>query len=433
MRSLLAPAKRRVGNWIFSEPVFAVVWRIAGPVAAGRFCARFVEPDAGGGAGEPCLCIDRDVFRKDITQLRLRTDRPWPAIKQQVLFLCLQAWLPRRFFVQARFQDVLPSLPSDAVDKAERFGTSFIRAVRARHGIAAIMTANVDYSTDEFLRRPAQREGIPFLALRKEHANSDAGQRRLARTTLTGYRFNGDGVAVLGPRTKALLVEQDVCPPDRIWVTGLPRLDEWLDVERRANPDTAVLFAFSREDRTGSQSFPAALAAFAAAARARADGTTWVVKCRDHYEEADVRAMVGGDIEGVEITSSREVPEVLSRAFLAVGYSSLAITEALMSRATVVSPRFGACINEDDIQFDDEDPQLRRQVCFPRSEQELAEELLRAPVAGVGDDAVDERREILEGFFCAPQPSFSALVDGFVADAIARSRGRDEMLAVSAA
>jgi hypothetical protein len=323
-------------------------------------------------------------------------------------------------------------LPPDAVDKAERFATSFVRRARARHGIAAILTANVDYWQDEFVRRAAQREDIPFLALRKEHANSDAGQRRLARTTLTGYRFQGDGVAVLGPRTERLLVEQDVCPPERIWVTGLPRLDEWQDV-RQQTPDTAVLFAFSREDRTGWQSFPATLDAFVAAARARSEGTTWVVKCRDHYEEAAVRALVGGELDGVEITSSRQMPEVLSRAFLAVGYSSLAITEALMSRAVVVSPRFGACVNEDDIQFDDQDPQLRRQVRFPRSEEDLAEELLRAPVAGVGDADVRERRQILEGFFCAPQPTFSARVDGFVADAIARTRGRAETLAVSAA
>ena len=134
MRSLFTSVKRRVGNWVFSEPVFAVVWRLAGPVAAGRFCARFIEPDPVGGRGEPCLCIDRDVFRKDITQLRLRTARPWPAIKQQVIFLCLQAWLPRRFFVQARFQDVLPTLPPAAVDKAARFAASFVRQARARHG-----------------------------------------------------------------------------------------------------------------------------------------------------------------------------------------------------------------------------------------------------------------------------------------------------------
>jgi len=179
---VLATLKRRLARIVFAERTFAAVCRLAGPVRAGALCARFVEPHAGPD-GPACLCIDRDVFAKDIAQLRARTRRGWPSIRQQMVFLCQNAWLPRWYFHQTRFQARLPDLDPRAVAAAERFSISFLRRVRARHGIGAILTANVDYAPDEFLRRAAQREGIPFLVLLKEHAN-------------TGY---GHGVFATGP------------------------------------------------------------------------------------------------------------------------------------------------------------------------------------------------------------------------------------------
>jgi hypothetical protein len=402
---------------VFSERTFSVLCRAIGPGIAGRLCARFIVP--ADGSAPACLCIDRDVFGKDIHQLRLRTDRSWPSITQHLIYLFEQAWIPRPFFHQTAFQAQLPDLPAAAVARAERFAMSFLRAARARHGVAAVLTGNVDYAPDEFVRRAAQRLGMPFLVLLKEHANSEYGHGVFARS-LAGYRYHGDGVAVFGPRTRTILGEQAVYPSDRARITGPPRLDEWAGPSEAPPRDTAVLFSFSREDQEGSTTFAEVLQAFIEAARApEAAGRCFVVKCRDPYEQAVVARMLAGDDAPVTLTSDAPVPELLRRSFAAVGFSSLAMTEALLSPATVISPRFGSCRNDQDAQFDDRDAALAALVEFPCSYTDLTAAVLHAARGEVRAEDVQARRRVVHGLFCEPQPTYSALVDAFVADAIA--------------
>jgi len=396
--------------------------RLLGPTLAGRLCARFIVADPG--SGPACLCISRDVFSKDIDQLRVRTDRAWPHVSQALLYLCEQAWLPSSYFRQGAFQDELPGLSSAAVAKTERFAVSFLRSAQARHAIGAVMSGSIDYAQDEWIRRAAQRSGIPFLALCKEHAITDYGYRVFA-ASLSGYRYHGDGVAVFGPRSRDILGDESVFPPERVWITGPPRLDEWCDLLPAPRRDIAVLFSFSNDYQDGSASWPDVLAAFAAAAAASTQqGLRFVVKCRDPYEEEAVQQFVTASGAPVEVISFTPLPDLLRRAFAAVGFCSLAIVEALLSPATVISPRFGACQNDVDAQFDDRDEALGALVRFPASPDALTDEVLRAASAGIAPEEADARLAVLHAVFCAPAPTYSALVDRFVDEQIARAARR---------
>jgi hypothetical protein len=415
----LRRVKRRLAPLVFSERPFAVVCRVLGPSLSGRLCARFIVPAAG--AAPACLCIDRDVFGKDIVQLRARTPRAWPSVTQHLVYLFEQAWVPHHFFQQTAFQKELAKVPPKAIERAERFAVSLLREARRRHAVGAVLSGSVDYAPDEFLRRAAQREGMPFLALCKEHAVTDYGHRSFA-ASLQGFTFEGDGVAVFGPRSRDILADEDVFPPEQVWITGMPRLDEWVDLALPEHRDVAVLFSFAIDWQHGSATFPEVLAAFAEAARRAQDsGPRFVVKCRDPYEEVTVRAMVAASGAPLEVTSATPVPELLRRAFAAVGFCTLALTEALLSPAAVMSVRFGACGNDIDAQFDDRDEGLQRVVCFPRSAEELTQGVLDAAAAEVPADALAARRAIVHELFCEPRPTYSALVDEFVADAIAQS------------
>jgi len=423
MTSSLVPAlKRRLAPLIFSEAVVRRVCHVLGPSASGRLCARFIVPDAGS-RWPACLCIDRDVFGKDIRQLRERTDRAWPSVTQNLLYLCERGWLPASYFRQTAFQTELPLLPAKAVRKVERFADSFLRAAVERHDIGAVMSGSVDYASDEFVRRAAQRIGIPFLALCKEHAVTDYGYRVFA-ASLTGFRFHGDGVAVFGPRSRDILGDEGVFPPEDIWITGSPRLDEWWDDVPPQPRDRAVLFSFSNDYQDGSATFPDVLAAFLAAAETcTTPGVEFVVKCRDRYEAAKVQDMVRGLHGRAAVISETPVPQLLRRSFAAVGFCSLAIAEALLSPATVISPRFGTCRNDVDAQLDDGDERLRALVRFPRSPQELTAAVCEAARAEVPVAELEARVDIVQDMFCEPWPTYSALVDEFVASAITSAGG----------
>jgi hypothetical protein len=408
----------------FSERTFTVICRALGPTLSGRLCALFIARHEG--TLPACLCIDRDVFRKDIAQLRVRTDRSWPSITQQLVYLFEQAWVPHFFFKQTAFQAELPRVPPKAMRQAERFAASFLRSARRRHGIAAMLSGSVDYAPDEFLRRAGQREGIPFLALCKEHAVTDYGHRSFA-ASLTGFRFEGDGVAVFGPRSVDILADEGVFPPEQVWVTGMPRLDEWVDAEVSERRDVALLFTFANDWQHGSAAFPEVLRTFAAAAEAaRGEGLRFVVKCRDPYEEILVRDMVARVDAPLEVTSHTPVPELLRRAFVAIGFCSLALTEALLSPAVVASIRFGACSNDVDAQFDEHDERLADVVRFPHSAPELSEIIRAAMHTELSPADVAARRAIIEEMFCAPARTYSARVDAFVDAGIAGTVSQGE-------
>ncbi|MEA2143169.1 MAG: hypothetical protein QOI64_1599 [Solirubrobacteraceae bacterium] len=417
IRAQVQRLKRHVAPLVYSERPFAALCRINGPEVAGQLCARFIVP--AGGSRPACLCIDRDVFGKDIDQLRLRTARSWPSVTQHLIYLFEQAWIPRPFFHQTAFQAQVPDIPASAVTRAERFALSFLRAARARHGVGAVLTGNVDYAPDEFIRRAAQRLGMPFLVLLKEHANSEYGHSVFSRS-LAGYRYHGDGVAVFGPRTRTILGEQGVWPPERVRVTGPPRLDEWAGLPAAPQRDTAVLFSFSRDDQEGSTTFGEVLQAFIDAARApEAAHLRFVVKCRDPYEQAVVAGLLPDGDAPVTLTADTPVADLLRRSVAAVGFSSLALTEALLSPAAVISPRFGTCRNDEDAQFDDRDTALAALAEFPRSPSELTAAMLRAGGRTVTAEDAEARRRYVHSLFCEPQPTYSALVDAFVGDALA--------------
>ncbi len=132
-----------------------------------------------------------------------------------------------------------------------------------------------------------------------------------------------------------------------------------------------------------------------------------------------MREMVARSGAPLEVTSETPVPELLRRAFVAVGFCTLALTEALLSPAEVVAVRFGACTNDVDAQFDEADGSVGRVVRFARSAQEVTDIVRRAVGSELSPEDVAARRALIEEMFCEPTPTYSARVDAFVDAAIA--------------
>lgn len=430
LTTIPAGLRQRLGSLLFSEAILPRVCRAIGPSLAGRLCGRLARPPARRGSGPAYLFIVRDVAYKDLEQLREHSRGTWIALSQSLLYQAQRAWLPANFFRQLEFQRRMKIDSSLKQREALRFATALLADVRRRHGIEAVVASNVDFAHDEFLRLACQAAGVPFVALLKEHVNTDYGGRAWsAEYFRTGFRYEGDAVAVFGPRTRDIMIAHQVCDPDLIHVTGPPRFDAWASVVSPPAPDTAVLCGFSHPGQEGAAAFPEVLRAFVALVDSRPD-LSFVVKCRDHFESARVTAMLGGGMPGVTITHEMPMSELLSRAAVVAGFGSLALVEALYSPAEVVSIRFAGCLDEEDVQFEEGDRQVAELVRFAHSAEELAE-LVRAAPRTARHPQQEARTELLHRFFCAPRPTHSAALDAVLDEAIhgARRPAADAVLA----
>lgn len=393
-------------------------------------CARLAQLPERSGTGPTYLFIARDVAYKDIEQLRLHSRGTWIAFSQVLLFQAQLAWLPMDFFVQLAFQRRLQTDPSIRSEPSLRFALALIKGLRRRHGVDAVLSSNVDYAQDEFVRRACRRLSIPFVVLLKEHVNTEYGERVWSEEYIrTGYRYEGDAVAVFGPRTKEILIAHDVCAADRIFVTGPPRFDAWSTAPRPTVVDAAVLCAFSHPGQEGAAAFPEVLHAFVELVPTRPD-LSFVVKCRDHYEVARVVGMLGEVPRGLTVTHEVPMSSLLSRAVLVAGFGSLALVEALYSPAEVVAIRFGGCTDDEDVQFDERQPEVAKIVRFAHSAHELRD-MVQALVPADRHPAHEARVALLHRFFCSPQPSHSAALDAALESKVL-GPSRDEAAAVPA-
>lgn len=414
--------RQRFGALLFGDAIFPRVCRVLGPRLAGRLCARLARRPQRSDGEATHLFIVRDVAYKDLEQLRRRSRGTWVAFSQSLLYQAQLAWLPKDFFPQLEFQRRLETDSSLRNDQALRFATSLVKELVRRHGIRTVVSSNVDYAQDEFVRQACRSLGIPFVVLLKEHVNTAYGERAWSREYVrTGYRYEGDAVAVFGPRTKQILVDHGVCAAEQIFVTGPPRFDAWATATRPERVDKIVLCAFSHPGQEGAAAFPEVLRAFVALIDSRPD-LSFVVKCRDNYELERVTAMLGGGHPGLEITHEIAMSELLSRSALVAGFGSLALVEALYSPAEVVAIRFGGCVDDEDVQFDERDPDMTPVIRFAHSPAELGGFVRAAPSSPVHPQR-DERVALLHRMFCAPSPSYSAMLDE-VLDAMADDTAR---------
>ncbi|WP_411036291.1 hypothetical protein, partial [Shinella sp. BYT-45] len=175
--------------------------RIAGP----RFAARFIvgrADFAGYVPGRPTVvALTRPLFSKDLAELRKRTDLNFVCINNEFLGHVQKAWCPPEMRFQTKYQKFRDARYARAWNRLEAFGDHLVRELRTRTPVDAFMTSHIDYWQAEGARLGAKRNGIPFIGLCREHMCLPIEQRTV-RDYYTGFRYEGDSIAVFGDATR---------------------------------------------------------------------------------------------------------------------------------------------------------------------------------------------------------------------------------------
>lgn len=404
----------------------ATACRLAGP----RFAAKFIVGRADFGdyvAGRPTVvALTRPLFSKDLIELRKRTALNWVYINNEFLGHVQSAWCPPEMRFQTKYQSFRGDRYAKVWKQLESFGDHLVRELRARTPVDAFMTSHIDYWQAEGARLGAKRNAIPFLGLCREHMCLPIEQRTV-RDYYTGFRYEGDSIAVFGESTRRIFIESGACTPDQIVVTGPPRLDIWrdIDVENIAR-DTIVLLSYRDPDYRAPNSFKEVLRLFLEAAQRHAGGDVrFVVKSKNLADTDEIRGTAGALARFVEIDHQVPLTALLPRARLVVGFNSLSVLEAQFCKARTAVPYWGdAARPSEELIFDPADPVVAKAVEFPTG-PEAFDALLDTAAGGDQQNAVSaaDRHAVVRRIFHTPDHgSCSKEVEGYVLSAIAGGR-----------
>jgi hypothetical protein len=393
------------------------ICRVFGVYGATRFLLATID------WGEPrpgrptVLCLNRPLFAKDLEELRRRTDVNWISVNNEFLAHVQSAWVPAEMRVEKEYQSFHRPGYEKHWAKLEEFGLAFLGALQRRLPIDAVMTSHIDYWHGEGVRLGARGLGILYIALCREHMCLPIEQKSV-REFFTGFKWEGDGVAVFGQSTKEIFVNSGACTEDQVVVTGPPRLDIWREVPPRAEPhDLVVLLSYRDPDYRAPQSFTEVLRIFRDVAASDPGDAVFWVKSKDTRDTEEIRALVGSTGRNFIIDHDTPLYELFPRARLVVGFNSLSLVEALFSDTRIAIPCWSdADRPREELVFDPDDARLGVALDFSRSPGELKEELelaargkLRAPASA------EERLEVVRKiFYVPPDLSCSREVERFV-------------------
>lgn len=302
-----------------------------GIAAAGFWAPRKVRASA-----KPTILVIRNpLFDKDIAEIDREQRFNWIYLRRLTKIL-ENLNLPQELRSQRHYHAYLSDPKYRRYWRAsERFGMGLLLTLRFTGTIEAVVSSHVDYWQDEGIRRACNRLGIPFLALCHENYNVPKTYRtRSEEFQQLGFRFDGTAVATFSKHMRDMFVRAQICSPDRIIITGAPRLDSWRRVTNKPGRRIVLLAFFNPlKYYVSGDYFLSMLDALCALVEETPDWEL-VVKCKGVRDGSAIAERVGHRSR-VSVTTDAPLADALSTASVVVGGNSFSVVEALLSDAAL--------------------------------------------------------------------------------------------------
>jgi hypothetical protein len=234
--------------------------------------------------------------------------------------------------------------------------------------VDAVITANFGFRWEQEFAAALEASGTPFIVIQKENLNGITPARWAYWETVYKRRgrFAGRKILTYNDLERRLEIASGVVAPERVSVTGMPRLDRmhaWRKEHAggQAGSDNSVLFfSFDRRDKIAPGPEFAHLSwgnfcedthrAIFSLARARPDLHV-VMKTKSQTQQyLDIMQMI--DVLGpvppnLRILSGGDPVELIKEARIVVGFNTTANLESLAAGKPVIVPRFGEALADE--------------------------------------------------------------------------------------
>jgi len=380
--------------------------------------------------GPTVLCISRFYFEKDIRELRNRTEMNFVQILGGFTRF-QELWIPEGMRAQTFYQFYNGPDKEVAIEKSTKYAEWIIKTASRKRRIDAVLSANFDYWQDIGFKETCKEIGIPFLVLSREHPITRHAIEMCVRhyTEKGSFAFEGTAIAVAGWKTHEMIKQSSgvMKNMDDVWITGLPRLDIWRDVDTRIgmkDRDCITLITYTI-GYSADNDYSEVVRAFAELGSIHA-GMRFVVKCKDYDDYMENKRLIGSEYSrNVFLDYTTPLYEVLPRSRVVLGYNSLALIEAALSRSAIVIPNWGEhSMNEDGMLFKKNECRLSGCLRYPTSIEEMKDCIVDAVNGNVN---LIEREDALmmakDYFHIENEKSASRNVEEFIQYYISRAHG----------
>ncbi len=317
----------------------------------------------------------------------------------------------------------------------ERYATKVMDVFRRRHGLDCVLTCAIHYVREIGWMVGAQRAGLPFVTVHKEHTLIDSRHVPFWTEHWRNHQFKylGTHICVNNQTVVRLFSEANIAEPERMTVTGLMRADNILsqsaprasisDSERpvvtlfsfghltghftdeEVPPENIRSHYFSRDDAAGFvELFRQTHVTFVEYALSRPD-VEFKIKPKNVEDwwirEIDqvVRDELGRPLDSIENCNvvATPAPELIRESLATIALNSTVVLESRILGANTILPLFAEAAGRyaDRVYYDD----FLDLFAVARSCDELTELLGRALKGEriVQDDA-ERLREICEQY-----------------------------------
>lgn len=363
-------------------------------------------------ANPTVLCISRDYFSKDITELRKRTNINYPSILGGYARF-QEYWFPKEMQIQTFYQKYDGPGKDKAIRKSMEYARNIIKRANKVKKIDAVMSANFDYWQDIGFKNVCKELNIPFLVLSREHVTIPASFEVVTDWYKeSNYKFYGTAIAVAGNSTAKLFEECPILNKSDIWVTGLPRLDIWkevkVDAELTKRPYITLL-TFT-EGYYVDEFFKELVQLFAQESlRYSKSSIEFIVKCKNYDDKiAVLKILKGYDISKLSFVYDAPLYDILPKSRLVINYNSLSIVEAVIAKAKVAIPDWGQCRQQDKFAMCiPNDPIVQKAVSFiknPEDFRAIIQESIEGKSHMLTNDIIND---FANKYFYIPQDSWT--------------------------
>jgi len=339
--------------------------------------------------GPIILCLYRESFIKDITELRKRTALNYPIVMGG--FTRFQkAWLAPNMQEQTFYQKHLAP-NSKGIKQSVIYARHLISLVekKQKKSIDGVLSANFDYWQDAAFKIVCKDQEIPFLVLSREHPIiPQVCDFVIDRYKQADYHFSGTAIAVAGKSTKEVIIKSEtICLPEQVFITGLPRYDAWLDVDTSGEVGKRPLITLLTFTKGyyADQTFLDVLQLFCEAAEYHSKtDVKFLVKTKDAADTQMVKHIVDKyKLDNLRCDHEVGLFEVLPKSRMVINYNSLSLVEAVMAKAWIAIPVWGQCVNRGGkAMYAIDNPKVERLITFVES-PELLMDTITACVEGL--------------------------------------------------
>ena len=372
---------------------------------------------------EIVLCISRDYFSKDIEQLNKRSKYSYFELKSRFTRF-QESWLHQSARIQTFYQRRLYFLGKKPVDMSKAYANKIFEDISKKGKIVAVLSANIDYWQDTGFKLVCKDNKIPFLSLSREHytiPKSYVANQQWFKDAR--FKFEGDGVAVAGFQTEAILVESGACTKDQVRVTGFPRFDAWreIDLTTPLNKRQYITFMTYSQGYYADDQFQEAYKLFIECAREYSDKSDikFFVKAKNLDDQHYLNTIHKEELpKNLEVSYQIPLFEILPKSRLVIGFNSLSLGDSLIANTNIIIPKWGSCDRDPyELILSPEDKLNQKIIDFTHAPAEFKASIARA-VRGEFRK-IDEKSnlEILNKLFYFPETgTISQQVEDFITE-----------------